>query len=283
MKNIADIEKEKYYESILNIIKRNKFNFAKTELIKFLDLYPYEEDAVICYLKILLKHGELNEAMNLCEEYIYNDGVAFYYALILKNYGNNEEAKEILLNLFDRGNERALVVYITILIKELKYKEAYKYYLLISTEYRVNHIVEMDVLRRNIYKHIFPELNETMSFENLPYFSEQIVKYSEDRLINKLQLYGDEKNSFRENIDLLDVIKYAKARISSLKPLYYDVFDKYIIRYPNIGFSNRKNTNYIAVITNINTKEIVNIYPCNCSNKIILKQEEELYKKYKME
>ena len=50
------LKKEKYYNSIENLLRNNKTDFARRELVKFINMYPDEEYAIISYIKILIQN-----------------------------------------------------------------------------------------------------------------------------------------------------------------------------------------------------------------------------------
>lgn len=134
----------------------------------------------------------------------------------------------------------------------------------IPEEYILENELEVNILRRYIYKNIYPELNDVIKSENLRYFTSQIVDYDDSALeekIEKNQMLG--RSKFKGEIDIKDVISYVKEKIENVEPSYYDLFDRYVIEYPKVGTVDKKNTDYLMVITNLNTKEIVNIYPCS--------------------
>ena len=102
-----------------------------------------------------------------------------------------------------------------------------------------------------------------MKKEFLPYFSSQIVVYNE-RILE--QIIKKRKN-FKEDIDVKNLIIYAKEKIKNIEPTYFDIFDRYIIKDPGVGKINGKNTDYLVISTNLNTKDIVNIYPYKHRNR----------------
>ena len=77
-----------------------------------------------------------------------------------------------------------------------------------------------------------------MKKEFLPYFSSQIVVYNE-RILE--QIVKKRKN-FKEDIDVKNLIIYAKEKIKNIEPTYFDIFDRYIIKDPGVGKINGKNT-----------------------------------------
>ena len=174
-----------------------------------------------------------------------------------------QKAKELFFDSYKKGMIKSLIQYIVILIKEENYEEAYNYFCLIPEEYVCDNEVEIGILRRYIYKEKYPELNLILKKEFLPYFSSQIVVYNE-RILE--QIIKKRKN-FKEDIDVKNLIIYAKEKIKNIEPTYFDIFDRYIIKDPGVGKINGKNTNYLVISTNLNTKDIVNIYPYKYRNR----------------
>lgn len=285
MKNkVHNSKKIKYFKSILTLIENGNIKFAKTELQKFLNKYPDDESAISIYIKLLFKDGEFDKATELSKNYLKNREVAYYYALMLKYCNKTEEAKNLFIYSYNCGKTRAIIQYIIILIKENNYEEAYNCFLKIPEKYIEENKIEINILRRYIYKKIFPELNDIIKNDNLNYFSAQILNYDDEILENKIirsQNVG--KSRFNCEIGLENIISYVQEKIEKEEPIYYDLFDRYIFEYPNVGTINRKNTDYIMVVTNLNTKEIVNIYPCSGVFFNNMKKSDVITKKYVIE
>lgn len=277
-------KKIKYFKSILTLIENGNIKFAKTELQKFLNKYPDDESAISVYIRLLFKDGEFDKATELSINHLKNREVAYYYALMLKYCDKTEEAKSLFTYSYNCGKIRAIIQYIIILIKENNYEEAYNCFLKIPEEYIEENKIEINILRRYIYKKIFPELNGIIKNDNLNYFSAQISNYDDEILENKIirsQNIGQSR--FNCEIELENIISYVKEKIEKEEPIYYDLFDRYILEYPNVGTINRKNTDYIMVVTNLNTKEIVNIYPCSGVFFNNIKKSDVITKKYVIE
>ena len=51
------LQRKKWLSSIRNLSNNLKFDLAKREIIKYLSEYPYDEYAVVEYLKILIRIG----------------------------------------------------------------------------------------------------------------------------------------------------------------------------------------------------------------------------------
>ena len=265
MKNrVYSAQRGKQFNSILKLIEMGNTELAKRELRKILNHYYYNEAALSVYVKLLFMDGEFDRVKDLAEDYLDNREIAYYYALVLKYSGDIENSKKLFKYSYNEGKIRALIQYIVILIKEENYEEAYRQFMKIPEEYVLENELEVNILRRYIYKNIYPELNSIMKNENLRYFSSQIVEYDDSVLEDKIernQMLG--RSKFKGEIDIKDVISYVKEKIEKAEPSYYDLFDRYVIEYPKVGTVDKKNTDYLMVITNLNTKEIVNIYPCS--------------------
>ena len=265
MKNkVYSTQRGKQFNSILKLIEMGNKELAKKELRKVLNYYYYNEAALSVYVRLLFMDGEFDKVKELSEEYLDNREIAYYYALVLKYSGDIEKSKELFMYSYNEGKIRALIQYIVILIKEENYEEAYKQFIKIPEKYALENELEVNILRRYIYKNIYPGLNDVIKSENLRYFTSQIVDYDDSALeekIEKNQMLG--RSKFKGEIDIKDVISYVKEKIENAEPSYYDLFDRYVIEYPKVGTVDKKNTDYLMVITNLNTKEIVNIYPCS--------------------
>ena len=258
------LKKEKYYNSIGNLLRNNKTDFARRELVKFINMYPDEEYAIISYIKILIKQGNYDEVIKISKRYMDNMEIEYYLGIVYNSKMEYQKAKELFFDSYEKGMIKSLIQYIVILIKEENYEEAYNYFCSIPEEYVCDNEVEIGILRRYIYKEKYPELNLILKKEFLPYFSSQIVEYDDSILEDKIernQILG--RSRFNGEIDIKNIISYVKEKIENTEPSYYDLFDRYIIEYPKIGTVDKKNTDYLMVITNLNTKEIVNIYPCS--------------------
>lgn len=264
MKNkVYSTQRGKQFNSILKLIEMGNKELAKRELRKILNHYYYNEAALSIYVKLLFMDGEFDGVKELAEDYLDNREIAYYYALVLKYSGDIENSKELFKYSYNEGKTRSLIQYIVILIKEENYEEAYNYFCLIPEEYVCDNEVEIGILRRYIYKEKYPELNLILKKEFLPYFSSQIVVYNE-RILE--QIVKKRKN-FKEDIDVKNLIIYAKEKIKNIEPTYFDIFDRYIIKDPGVGKINGKNTDYLVISTNLNTKDIVNIYPYKYRNR----------------
>lgn len=285
MKNkTCDSQRGKHFNSILKLIEMGNTEQAKRELRKILNYYYYNEAALSVYVKLLFMDGEFDKVKELAEDYLDNREMAYYYALVLKYSGDIEKSKELFKYSYSEGKVRALIQYIVILIKEENYEEAYKQFIKIPEEYTLENEIEVNILRRYIYKNIYPELNNIMKSEKLRYYSSQIVEYDDSVLEDKIernQMLG--RSKFKGEIDIKNIISYVKEKIENAEPSYYDLFDRYVIEYPRVGTVDKKNTDYLMVITNLNTKEIVNIYPCSGVYINNVKKSDVMTKKYIIE
>ena len=257
------LKRKKYYKSIENLLRNEKIDFARRELVKFINMYPDEEYAIISYIKILIKQGNYDEVIEISKRYMDNMEIEYYLGIVYNSKMEYQKAKELFFDSYKKGMIKSLIQYIVILIKEENYEEAYNYFCLIPEEYVCDNEVEIGILRRYIYKEKYPELNLILKKEFLPYFSSQIVVYNE-RILE--QIVKKRKN-FKEDIDVKNLIAYAKEEIENIEPTYFDIFDRYIIKDPGVGKINGKKTDYLVISTNLNTKDIVNIYPYKHRNR----------------
>lgn len=258
------LKRKKYYKSIENLLRNDKIDFARRELVKFIYMYPDEEYAIISYIKILIKQGNYDEVIEISKRYMDNMEIEYYLGIVYNSKMDYQKSKELFFDSYKKGMIKSLIQYIVILIKEGNYEEAYKYFCLIPEEYVRDNEVEIAILRRYIYKEKYPEINLILKKEFLPYFSSQIVVYNE----SVLEIIVKRRKNFKEEVNFKNLIAYAKEKIENIKPTYFDIFDRYIIEDPGVGKVNGKKTDYLVISTNLNTKDIVNIYPYKYRNRI---------------
>ena len=157
MKNkVYSTQRGKQFNSILKLIEMGNKELAKRELRKILNHYYYNEAALSIYVKLLFMDGEFDGVKELAEDYLDNREIAYYYALVLKYSGDIENSKELFKYSYNEGKTRSLIQYIVILIKEENYEEAYKQFMKIPEEYILENELEVNILRRYIYKNIYP-------------------------------------------------------------------------------------------------------------------------------
>lgn len=258
------LKRKKYYKSIENLLRNDKIDFARRELVKFMHMYPDEEYAIISYIKILIKQGNYDEVIEISKRYMDNMEIEYYLGIVYNSKMDYQKSKELFFDSYEKGMIKSLIQYIVILIKEGNYEEAYKYFRLIPEEYVRDNEVEVAILRRYIYKEKYPEINLILKNEFLPYFSSQIVVYNE----SVLEKIVKRRKNFKEEVNFKNLIAYAKEKIENIEPTYFDIFDRYIIEDPGVGKVNGKKTDYLVISTNLNTKDIVNIYPYKYRNRI---------------
>ena len=227
-------------------------------------MYPDEEYAIISYIKILIKQGNYDEVIEISKRYMDNMEIEYYLGIVYNSKMDYQKSKELFFDSYEKGMIKSLIQYIVILIKEENYEEAYKYFCLIPEEYVRDNEVEVAILRRYIYKEKYPEINLILKKEFLPYFSSQIVVYNE----SVLETIVKRRKNFKEEVNFKNLIAYAKEEIENIEPTYFDIFDRYIIKDPGVGKINGKKTDYLVISTNLNTKDIVNIYPYKYRNRI---------------
>ena len=146
------MKRKKYYKSIENLLRNEKIDFARRELVKFMHMYPDEEYAIISYIKILIKQGNYDEVIEISKRYMDNMEIEYYLGIVYNSKMDYQKSKELFFDSYEKGMIKSLIQYIVILIKEENYEEAYKYFCLIPEEYVRDNEVEVAILRRYIYK-----------------------------------------------------------------------------------------------------------------------------------
>ncbi|MBP3635863.1 MAG: hypothetical protein J6J17_05385 [Bacilli bacterium] len=237
-----------------------------------LNEYPYDVGVNLYYADILYLEGNFELALEICKNYLSNNAIKYKYAKINKQLGNNEEAKKTFFELYkDNGNVTAYINIINILVKESNYKLAYDYLVKLDSTIILSKKNEdrLAILRRYIYPELVDIFKED---DNLEYYLKQIVEYDESSAREYIKNFSKTNKNyvFNSNIDLDDLFNKAKKIIENEDCTCYDLFDKYIVHVPFESKAKNINTNYITIITNLNTKDIVCIYPSENYNKNVI-------------
>lgn len=217
------------------------------------------------------------------------------YARILKFEGNYEESKKMLNDLLDTAvKNKALLELIFFDLHEEKYDDVADKVsqvdklcenddFLIGIEYlkRIKFIVKY---RSNML--------EKEDLKNISYCERQLVNYSKNIALEHIRNHYNENSKkekhslFNSDIDIEDLYEDAKEKIKNLTP-NFTLVDKYYVRYDKpIGTLDGVETNILAVVTNINTKDIIAMYPTidiKGYNRFELTKEEKPQKQMKKE
>lgn len=208
--------------------------------------------------------------------------------------GNFEKAEEYLSHICvnkENVNSSYTVYYLLILIKFRlkKYDEAQYMINIIKDNIDLNYIDQKNVYfeLRRIDLYIRNANKEIIELDDLVYTERQMVSYRDDdalRHITKHHITNANTSAFYENIDVNEVYEYAKEKIKEETAIYDSMFDKYIIKYNNIGFNvkNGDNVNQLTILTLPDTDKIITMYPCDGSESIFTIEEFEPKEKPKV-
>lgn len=131
----------------------------------------------------------------------------------------------------------------------------------------------------------FRELNETAIMQlnailgiSLPkeknkfYSIRQIKNYDINEAIEHIKRhtngfnYYEECGNFNDDIDIKELVYYTREKIENMEPSYFNVFDNYVIEYPNVGTYGDIKLDYVEAIVVPNTKNIITMYPVASEN-----------------
>lgn len=240
---------------ILSVAHKVNNNYDKA-----LGLYDeeseYEKLDNISIINLYFSRGDFKRAKDeLVISDRYDDGtVNFneYYKAASINYrlGNNKEAKE----------------YIDELLKSSERLKKYNLYIPIK---RLELLLKL-------------ELNEEIEDRSYFYVEEQIIDYDEQKAIDHIidhHILNISYSNFNENIVIEDLFYEAKEKLDDAFVIYSDTFDRYIVKYDNIGYNGEKTINQLEVITIPKTKKIITMYPSKNIPNYDLIDEEKTEKK----
>lgn len=111
------------------------------------------------------------------------------------------------------------------------------------------------------------------------YSEKQIVSYDIEAAIDHVvdHHYVNAKTSkFNDEINIERLFTEIKDKLSSEKVIYDSVFDKYVLKYPNIGVNmDGENIHQLLVLTLPNSKDIINMYPYDGTESVFNLEELE--------
>ncbi len=190
--------------------------------------------------------------------------------------GDYGVAKEILTNLQKKESYyyQATIdlIYIYILLKD--YEQAYYWYQTIDFEnvsariYKHGQIIKTYLLKALGKYDMLSKIDCATN-----YTAVRIINNSDEDLfrhvrkhINLNNEYADDK--FFSNIDMNKLLKVINKEIATLNPNHFEVSDIYRFSLDEpIGYKDKEFTNDIAVVTVLDTKCIITMYPIKLSNE----------------
>ena len=200
----------------------------------------------------------------------------FYLAKVHIELGNYGIAKEILTNLQKSRNyyyhATIDLIYLYILVND--YEQAYYWYQTIDFEnvsdkiYRQGQIINAYLLKalgkNNLLNKIDCSRNYTV-VRIVNNFDEDLNRHVRKH-INLDNEYSDGK--FFSNVDINKLLKVVNNKIMTLNPNHYEISDIYRFSLDEpIGYKNKQLTNDIAVVTVLDTKCIITMYPVKLSKE----------------
>lgn len=115
---------------------------------------------------------------------------------------------------------------------------------------------------------VYNHLNK-INFSNDTYSYNQMVNYSKDEALKHIENHLVKKRNkrihslFNDNVNIEDKFKEYTNRIDQLHPYDNENYDSYIIEEDDyIGVTGGILTKRVRILTNVNTNEIINAYPC---------------------
>lgn len=276
------------YEKTINLIEHGKIKQALMLTRKLLKNNP---DSIILKMQYakLLTYNEKTKLRGI-------DMMMKIYHSNLKNSSLIELAKQAELcddftmarYFFEEAvkAEKISSIYAVLGLIELdmienKFEEAYQ--LLTENYIRLTNIIGKNVIS-NINFHIRYKLGLVKKEEDVTtYYKRNLINYNEDDIIIHIKKHTDSSDikkvhtQFEKNVDIIELFNKVKQIISISKPSYSTSVDFYHINYGNIiGNTNGEETTYLEVVTYINTKNILTIYPIS-KEVVINKQKVKKY------
>lgn len=259
-KSVELIENGKIKQALMltrKILKNNPDNIALK--MQYAKLLTYNEKTRVRGIDMMMKiyHSDFK----------YNSLVEL--GKQAKIYGDLEVARYFFEEMV-KTNRLASIYAIWELINldllENKFEEAYE--LLRENYTRLMNTIDKKVIT-NIDFHIRYKLgllNE--DDDKTKYYKRNLIKYSEKDVINHIKRHTNSSDSkkihsqFSENIDIYVLLSNAKKLISDINPSYSTSVDIYYVDYGEVvGNVNDEETTYLEIVTYINTKNILTIYP----------------------
>lgn len=180
---------------------------------------------------------------------------------------NRQEATSYFEQLLQKGNKAfALTQLLYLACKEEDYEKAYFYY----QEYlALNDTKNAPDVRTRFY--LLHQLNrlEKMEQDNPKYyFEKQLMNYKEQEAIHHVKQHAYKKQylekhcCFLKGLDTRIMFQQVQDQIQQVEPNSFTIVDKYILKQKDmISRVDDNETNLIEVITILNQKRILTMYP----------------------
>lgn len=202
----------------------------------------------------------------------------FLLGLLEFKNNNFEEAEDFFkeyMKITKGKKEKSYTGYLDLLIEMERYEEAQ----ILFDKAKKSNVFEKNLLRNyEIILNKCQNIDFEFDFE-YSYRERQIYSYSEEKAIKHIIDHRKEGNPFSENIDVVELFHNTKALLTEDNRCYGELFDIYLIDHENIG----KNQNSYIVVTTPRTKNIITMYPGDCTQKQRPKDFQRVKEKYQKE
>ncbi len=195
----------------------------------------------------------------------YKYSAMFELGKIAKDNNNLDEARKIFWYLYNYHNiHSALKQLLFVEIKDENYFEAYQLLEKIIKQQPLNLELKNIIF---FLKYKIGLLTDNDIKNNTNYFCRQLINYDVNQAIGHISLHLDEQCNnthtlYNSNVDIESLFKYAQDNIASIPSTSSNICDKYVIECPsNISTISQIPTNLILVVTFLNSKNIIAMYP----------------------
>ena len=226
------------FNRILIKIFKNNLEGALYDFSIYLKKYPRDICAYLYYVDVLLKIGEIKKAEKIL---------------------NSSLSKKIELQ---EDKERFFYTKIKLLIYQESFLECYKF---------INKNMKM-FGKRKYDKEILLLLKKKIGKivkddrQKVNYKGAQVLDYNEglarEHILENQFNFKYSGYRFNKGFNLLQIFKKIRTLVpNNMKYIDNFIFDKYIFRYDNCGMIYGNHTDYFIVYTNMNTNQIIEMYP----------------------
>ena len=199
--------------------------------------------------------------------------------------GNFEKAEQYFSSLdIQNGNARDFYdeYYRLALIKFRlkKYDETLIILNRLEENLDVYEVSDMAYEIKRIKLYIYKKLNKDYSkINDYTYSEKQIISYDINDAIDHVMnnhYYNPRISKFNDNINIEELFNTIKDKMNDENVTYDSLFDKYMVKYPNIGINmDNESIHQILVLTLPNTKDIITMYPCDGTESVFNLEELE--------
>lgn len=246
-------EAKKIYEKIKNKLEKSPRS------LHILSNYHYETNDYLNAKKVCMKLIKLNSN--------YEGFVLLRLGMIELREKNYIKAKEYFKqNIEKHGNYyiESIIHYACIEIVNGNYLEALNILELIGTE-KIKNSIWMELERIKLTLDV--KLNRQTVFKNYTgYAFNQIINYNNDNALEHIKRHtvkgsSKYKSIFNDNINIEQLFNSIQNELTEDNLYDVGIVMKYKIFYKNIGYIDETPLDYLIVVTNLGTKDIITMYP----------------------